>query len=422
MIAEAPGEEPLPDEAADVGWRAEFLPTPEDPLDPSRPQEPVVPVDMADGKGGTSRRKRVGVGVPLEGGTPPEREARHTPGSRRGSIARSASGPRGSLASGEPDPSSVEEAGGLLRRPSVGPCSESDSEGGGLPPLYAEPLPANPQPRRPARLARSDLDDEEEEEEEEAFWARAKVKEKAEEEADEEARSHASARAEVGEARPADGYPSEEAVHREEGEGDEASARGGGAQEEEDEEVEDEKGPEVALRGARAAASHRLPPSRTTRLTETGTSMALAAPKRLPPKPLPYSHVGPTMDTQPGDDFSEPYGFFNIDTWFRKGMEGPLNKLRSLETGLATSMRGVPTQQRAALYRQLVHKSDHRPLLHRLMNGEPRTVYEGQLHKQKPPDFSASGSFRKGFSKVSQARKLLLGPARGVGTRVSAGS
>jgi len=84
------------------------------------------------------------------------------------------------------------------------------------------------------------------------------------------------------------------------------------------------------------------------------------------------------------EDFDEPFGTFNIDTWYKRGTDGPLLKLNSAKHGFASSMGAVPKEERAKLYSELVHHADRRPLLLKLMNGGTRTMYEGSIQKQTP--------------------------------------
>jgi len=76
-------------------------------------------------------------------------------------------------------------------------------------------------------------------------------------------------------------------------------------------------------------------------------------------------------------DYEEPYGIFHQDTWYRRGIDGPLNNLPAAKNGFATSFGGVAPEDRAKLFKGLVHSAEHRPLLLKLINGTPRTLHEG---------------------------------------------
>lgn len=104
---------------------------------------------------------------------------------------------------------------------------------------------------------------------------------------------------------------------------------------------------------------------------------------REPGAALGPFNVQSSLDTR-NEDYDRGHGYFNSNTWYTRGMDGPLATVHSMKVGPNGQHKGCPSGwagvkkgDRAALFKELVHNSDKRPLLLRLLNGTPRTLYEG---------------------------------------------
>eukprot|EP00656_Telonema_subtile_P042831 TRINITY_DN4875_c0_g1_i1.p1 TRINITY_DN4875_c0_g1~~TRINITY_DN4875_c0_g1_i1.p1 ORF type:complete len:680 (+),score=161.31 TRINITY_DN4875_c0_g1_i1:76-2115(+) len=87
------------------------------------------------------------------------------------------------------------------------------------------------------------------------------------------------------------------------------------------------------------------------------------------------------LDTH-NEGYERRGGHFHSDTWYNRGMDGALAQVDGMKrngqhTGCPSVWAGVKSSDRAALFQELVHNSDKRPLLLKLLNGSPRTLYEG---------------------------------------------
>lgn len=99
-------------------------------------------------------------------------------------------------------------------------------------------------------------------------------------------------------------------------------------------------------------------------------------------KGLGPTGIEPRVESR-NEGYDRGHGFFNADTWYIKGTDGPLARVdSSLKEGEAehwpSVWAGVKKENRAALYKDFIHNADRRPLLHKLLKAEQQERNKGQ--------------------------------------------